>query len=81
MYTEIREPISVGAVFTSGKIVPRFFVWKRKRHQIETVNYFWGSRIGSAAISHFTVTSSRSVYEISYNLQTSNWCLEKIYVE
>ncbi len=81
MYNVIDEPIMVGATFSSGKIVPRFFVWKRRRYRIVKVTYSWRSKIGSAPIFHFAVTSCGSVYEISYNLTTSNWRLEKIHVE
>jgi len=81
MYNVIDEPILVGAIFSSGKIAPRFFVWKRRRYKIVKVTYSWRSKIGSVPIFHFAVTSCGSVYEISYNLENSNWRLEKIYVE
>ena len=81
MYTVINEPISVGAVFSFGKIIPRFFIWNRKKYRVEEITYFWRSKTGSVPILHFAVTSYESVYEISYNLRTSNWRLEKVYVE
>ena len=81
MYTVINEPILVGAVFSSGKIIPRFFTWKRRKYRVEKITYFWRSKTGSVSILHFAVTSYGSVYEISYNSKTSNWCLEKVYVE
>lgn len=81
MHTAISEPISVGAVFSSGKVTPRFFIWKQKKYLIERITYFWRSKTGSFSILHFAVTSNGSVYELSYNLETSNWRLEKIYVE
>ena len=81
MYTIIDEPILVGAIFSSGKIMPRFFVWKRRKYQVGKITYSWHSKIGAVPIFHFAVTSSGSVYEISYNLKTSNWHLEKIYVD
>ena len=81
MYTEINEPILVGAIFSAGRVVPRFFIWNNKKYQIEEVTYFWRSRIGSLPIFHFAVTSFGSVYEISYNLKTSKWYVEKVYVE
>jgi len=80
MYTTVDEPISVGAIFSSGKITPRFFVWNRKKYPVKEITYSWHSKTGSVPIFHFAVTSYDSVYEISYNLKTSNWHLEKIYV-
>jgi len=81
MYTVINEPISVGAVFSSGKITPRFFIWNRRKYSVEEITYSWHSKVGSAPIFHFAVTSNHSAYEISYNLKTSDWHLEKVYVE
>jgi hypothetical protein len=79
MFTIIEEPISVGVVFSSGKITPKFFVWKEKRHPVEKITFLWNSKEGSAQIFHFAVISNGSVYEISYNLVTSNWKLDKIH--
>lgn len=81
MYNVVNEPIIVGAIFLSGRIIPRFFVWKRKKYRIEKVTFFWHTKIGSFPVFHFAVISLESVYEISYNLKTSNWLLEKVYVE
>jgi len=79
MYTLIDEPIAVGAVFFSGKITPRYFVWKGEKHLIEDITYHWHSKAGESRIFHFAVTNKGSVYEISYNLNTSNWKLDKIH--
>ena len=81
MYTIIDEPIIVGAVFSTGRIMPRFFIWKRRKYPVSKITYFWRSKVGVVPVFHFAVTSGGSVYEISYNLKTSNWHLEKIYVE
>lgn len=81
MYTEINEPILVGVIFSSGRIIPRFFIWNKRKYQIEEVTYFWRSKIGSFPIFHFAVTSYDSVYEISYNPNTSKWLIEKVYME
>ena len=56
-------------------------MWKRKKYQVEEVTYFWRSKTGVVSIFHFAVKSYGSVYEISYNLRTSDWHLEKVYVE
>ena len=79
-YTKVNEHISVGATFSSGKVTPRFFVWKRRRYRVEEVTYFWRTKAGSDAILHYAVTSDGSVYEISCNLKTLNWYLENAYV-
>jgi hypothetical protein len=79
MFTIIEEPISVGVVFSSGKINPKFFMWKGKRYPVERITFLWNSKEGSAQIFHFAVTSNGSVYELSYNLDTSCWRLDKIH--
>lgn len=81
MYTCVNDPISVGVVFSTGKITPRFFIWKGRKYQIEKITYFWRSKVGSMPIIHFAVSSDGSIYEISYNSATSDWFLEKINVE
>lgn len=78
MHTDINEPISAGVIFSSGKITPRFFIWKRRRYEIDKVTYFWRSKVGAMSIIHFAVASNGAIYEISYNSVTSDWCLEKI---
>ena len=80
MYTEINEQILVGVIFSTGRIVPRFFVWNNRKYGIDEVTYFWRSKTGSVMILHFAVRSHDSVYEISYNLKTSKWYIEKVYV-
>ena len=79
MYTIIDELISVGVVFSSGNISPKFFVWKGERYSVEKITFLWDSKVGSAQVFHFAVVNNGSVYEISYNLQTSNWKLDKIH--
>jgi len=81
MYNEINEPILVGVIFSSGKIIPRFFIWNRRKYQIQEVTYFWRSKAGAFPVFHFAVTSYDSVYEISYNSNTSRWLMEKAYME
>ncbi len=81
MYTVINEPILVGVIFSSGRVIPRFFIWNRRKYKIQEITYFWRSKNGSFPVFHFAVTSYDSVYEISYKLETSKWYIEKVYVE
>jgi len=81
MYTVINESIIAGVNFLNGKIIPLYFEWKKRRYPIDEITYFWKTRIGSDPLYHFSVKSRDNIYEISYNLKTSEWCLEKVYVE
>ncbi len=79
MHTIVREPISVEVFFSSGRIIPRFFIWKQKKYNINKITYFWRSSVGIFPVLYFSVISGRSIYEISYDLKTSKWCLETAY--
>jgi len=79
MFTIIEEQISVGVVFASGNITPKFFVWRDKRYSVEKITFLWNSKVGSAEVYHFAVVSDGSIYELSYNLKTSCWRLDKIH--
>ena len=81
MVTIVNESIQVGAVFSSGKIVPRFFVWKKTKYSVSEITYFWRSKIGRALVFNFAVKSGVSVYEIAYHTEQSEWSLKKLYVE
>lgn len=79
MFTIVDEPISVLVAFSSGKIVPKSFIWRGEKLTVERITYAWRSKIGEATILHFAVTNKGSIYEISYNLKTFSWKLDKIH--
>jgi hypothetical protein len=77
MVVEINETISVGAVFSRGRIKPVWFVWKGRQVQIRESTFTWRTREGSAVILHFSVTDGQGLYEICYNAESFNWRLTK----
>jgi hypothetical protein len=77
MAIEINELISVGAVFSRGRIKPVWFVWKGKQVLIRESTYTWRTRSGSAGILHFSVTDGQGLYEICYNAESFIWRLTK----
>jgi hypothetical protein len=77
MVVEINETISVGAVFSRGRIKPVWFVWKGRQVRIRESAFTWRTREGSAGILHFSVTDGQGVYEIRYNAESFNWILTK----
>lgn len=81
MINEIKEPIKVGAIFSSNRIKPVWFVWKKNRYDIERVTFSWRSREGSAPIHHFSVTDGANLYELCFNTKTSEWILNRIECE
>lgn len=77
MPVEINEPISVGAVFSGGRIKPVWFVWKGRQVRIGEITFSWRTRAGSAGILYFSVTDGQGLYEICYNAESFNWRLTK----
>jgi len=81
MYEEIGENIVVGAIFKSSSIVPRWFIWNRKKYTVKKTTYIWKNNNGEEKIYNFDVTDGANVFELSYNAKTANWVLNKVYVE
>ncbi len=73
------ESIEVLTFFQYGKILPRYFQWKKKGYKIRGINYYWHERNGHQMINYFSVnTSSGDIYQISFNNKTYIWKIEKI---
>jgi len=80
--TVINEKVEAGAVFTGQKIKPKWFIWNKRKIDIEETTYTWRSNDGSAELLHFSVrTNNGNYYELSYNKKTLQWVLEKTEVE
>jgi len=78
MTMQLKEPITVGAVFgpgstKSGSLKPAWFSWRGRRYRVEEVTYTWESFEGEARMMHFAVVSGANVYAISYNPVTHGW--------
>jgi hypothetical protein len=76
--TNIDKIIKVGAVFQSGQIIPRWFLYDNKKHDIKTVNYQWDDWDGQEKIILFAVSDETNNFEISFNLKRLVWKLQKI---
>lgn len=75
--TNIDKIIKVGAVFKGGQIIPRWFDYDSRRHDIKEVNYQWDDYEGAEKILLFSVTDAANTYEISFNLKRMIWKLNK----
>ena len=78
---EVCERIKVGVVFEGSSIIPKWFYWGRKKHDITGVEHTWRSKEGETSLIFFSVTDGCNVYEIRFNLKTTEWRLEKVYME
>lgn len=75
----IDESISVIALFDAPyRIKPIKFLWGKRSFKIKEITYHWKSNKGSSTIYHFSVTDSRTLYEISFNSNTLLWRLEAL---
>lgn len=74
----IDEIIEVGAVFKGDKVLPRWFLWEKRKYSILEVNYTWNDKSGCEKIFCFSVTDGANTYEISFNAERTVWKLNKI---
>jgi hypothetical protein len=74
--TEIGEPVKVGAVFDPQRvIVPKWFIWNRRRYDIRKVTFTWKVRDGQKTFHHFAVTDGSDLYELTYDVASLSWML------
>jgi hypothetical protein len=78
---EFDDRIKVGAVFTDGQIIPKWFFWGHDKHTIKAVEHSWASKEGGTPVRFFSVTDGCNVYELRLTLKTAEWKLLKVYIE
>jgi len=79
-FTEINEPVKVGAVFEKAKIKPKWFIWNGKKFNLREITYSWIDSSRGSKHHFFTVWDGSNLYEISLNSRFMTWNLEKVYV-
>ncbi|MFC1501364.1 hypothetical protein ACFL58_02820 [Elusimicrobiota bacterium] len=77
----INEFVDVGAVFGKKCIKPKWFIWNKKKYLITEITYTWADKEGETKIIHFAVTDGSTLFELSLNKKTLEWCLEKTSLE
>jgi hypothetical protein len=75
--TNIDKFIKVGAVFSGGHIVPRWFSHDNKKYEVKEVNYQWEDWEGQEKLLLFAVSDGTNSYEIALNLKRLVWKLNK----
>jgi hypothetical protein len=79
--TIIDERIDVAAVFKKDAVKPRWFVWNGRKYDVKEVTYTWGDTLGDAKVMHFAVSTASALFELSLNLASLEWRLEKSVIE
>jgi hypothetical protein len=78
----IREQIRVAVIFgPGGKVTPKWFDLKQRRHDIKEITYRWTDRVGDATRLHFTVTDGGALYELVYDTKEQGWIINSLQVE
>jgi hypothetical protein len=74
--TEIKEKVKVAVVFSGGEAVPKWFLWKKEKIDVNEVTFTWRTAEGSSVLVHYSVAAGSGLYELSYNQRTMDWTLE-----
>ncbi|UFS69871.1 hypothetical protein LPW11_18535 [Geomonas sp. RF6] len=73
------EMIRVAAIFAPGSTIrPVWFEWRKKKHAVTELSYFWKDREGDATRLHFAVSDGANLFELIYNSSDHNWTLEGV---
>jgi len=71
------ERIRVAAIFAPGSgLRPVWFEWRKRKHDVKELSYFWKDRDGDATRLHFAVSDGSDLYELIYNAADQGWTLE-----
>jgi hypothetical protein len=75
----IAERVRVAAIFAPGcQVKPVWFEWRRRKHAVTELSYFWKDCYGEATRLHFAVSDGSNLFELIFNLKDQNWTLEGV---
>ena len=82
MDQEINQPIEVMAVFEKGRMIPVRFRWNGRVIKIIHITSRWRTNEGRFRKKHYSVMNQNSeFFQLTYKERTSEWFLNKIWVE
>jgi hypothetical protein len=79
MHTSFDDRLEVCARFKDGSVIPLWFFWRGRKHEVEKVTFRWEERSGRSLIRHFSVSDGANVFEIGYDSEKSDWRLLSTY--
>ena len=72
----IAEAVRVAAIFAPGDgVKPVWFEWRRQKHAITRMSYFWKDQLGDAVRLHFAVSDGSNVFELMFDTLDQSWTL------
>jgi hypothetical protein len=75
----VAERIKVAAIFAPGiRIQPVWFEWRRQKHAVTEMSYFWKDQEGAATRLHFAVSDGSTLFELIFNASDQSWTLEGV---
>ena len=75
----VAESVKVAAIFAPGsRIKPVWFEWRRQKHAVTELSYFWKDHEGDAPLLHFAVSDGSNLFELIFNAADQNWTLEGV---
>jgi hypothetical protein len=78
MVVVLHEPIRVGAVFSHGTVVPRWFLYRGRKIPVKEVTYTWTEQQGRAVLLHFSVSDGVNLYDLSFLPERLVWNVEAV---
>jgi len=72
----VAETIRVAAIFAPGsQVKPVWFEWRRQKHAVTDISYFWKDHLGNATRMHFAVSDGSNLFELMFDTSDQNWTL------
>ncbi len=79
---EVGEQVSVIAVFgENARLRPLRFKWSGRQVDIKEITYEWATLQGKNRLLHFSVTDGNTLYELSFDTNSTLWRLEGVETE
>jgi len=76
--TVINEAIDVGVVFKKSEIIPKWFFWNNRKYEVKNIEFTWKTKEFPEKKLFFALSvKSGTIFEISFNLKTLLWNIEK----
>jgi hypothetical protein len=82
MDQEINQPVEAMVVFEKGRMIPVRFRWNGRVIKVAKLTGWWRTNEGKFRIRHYSVMDQNAQFcQLSYNERTTEWFLDKIWVE
>lgn len=72
----VAEKVKVAAIFAPGSSVrPVWFEWRRRKHAVTEMSYFWKDQYGESLRLHFAVSDGSNLFELMFDTSNQIWTL------